>query len=289
MDDEKIFDGEKIRAFINRNAGYIVAFFVALAYVATSLITISETGKSVLKIIGEGALAFSVGMFFTGIFSLQGIRQGNDNTKVNEARDKHRKQVLKVAPYIDKLDMWCEKKTAEALKKERVRILATCAMRYSDFFDDDGFAKPYTKSGSDEKQEKARKKCYEKAVQLKITPLSANVLTSGDGRAHDPFDFGPDIEEYEKNTMKRDAISKVGLGVIFGYYTVSLLIGFSYQDLVWKIFQVCLFCGTGILQKQRSFLFMLTGFCKRLFRLTDKLCEFEAECGGEKEKTEEVA
>lgn len=288
MQEEKIFDGDKIKAFVTRNAGYIMAFLVAVAYIATSLITIDETGKSVIKIIGEGAIAFCVGMFFTAIFSLQGIMQGHNDPRVIDAHKKHHNKVMEVAPCVDKLDEWCEKKTAEALKKERTRILASCSMRYVDYFDEDGLAKPYEEKVTDAKQAKARRRCYEKAVRCKITPLTANMLTGGRSRTQDPFNFGPDIDEYEKTTLKRDAISKVGLGVIFGYYTVSFLMGLSVSDLIWKIFQVCLFCGSGIIQKQKSFLFMTDGFCKRLFQLTAKLCEFWAEVGGENEKAEEV-
>ena len=143
MNEEKVFDGEKIREFFRRNVGYIMLFFIALAYVATSLLEISETGKTVIGIIGDGALCFFIGMTLTVGFSLQGIVKGSEDERVKEARKLHAEQVLAIEPYADKLDDWCDFKTAQALRRERTKILASCSMRYSEYFEESGVAKPF--------------------------------------------------------------------------------------------------------------------------------------------------
>ena len=292
MNEDKIINGDAIREFVLKNTGYIAAAFIAIAYVATSLITIGETGKSVAKIVGDGAQAFLAGVLITRSFSLQGIVRGSNDERVKKARETHTNQILAVEAYIDKLDDWCDKKTAAALRRERTKILAVHSMRYIDFFDEDGVAKPYKPlqlsdgkrlRRADKRREKRREACYKRAVDMAITPLSASVLTGGKYRADDPYNFGQDVDEYERGNMKRDVISKLIIGLVFGYYMVEFLAGISLGDMIWKLFQICLFCGGGAIQMMRSFMYMTDSYCKRLLQLTGRLKEFEAAYGGKTE------
>lgn len=285
MNEEKVISGESIRKFFIDNTGYIAVAFIAIAYIATSVITIGETGKTIAKIIGDGVAAFLVGVLITRSFSLQGIVRGNNDNRVIKAREMHSEQIFKVEAYIDKLDDWCDKKTATALRRERTKILAVHSMRYIDFFDEDGVAKPYKPIPLEEgakatraykKREKRREACYKRAVDMAITPLSASVLTGGKYKAEDPFNFGQDVDDYEKANMKRDLFSKLLIGIVFGYYVVELLSGISVADTLWKVFQLCIFCGGGAIQMMRSFMYMTDRYCKRLLQLTGRLREFEA-------------
>ncbi len=280
MNDESIFNGEKIRAFIQKNTGYLIAAIVAAIYVATSVLTMDESGKTLSSIIYDGAASFFVGMVLTRIFSIQGIMRGNDDVLVKESIKSHEEQVIRIAPYIDKLNDWCDKQTAEALKRERTKRLAVHGMRYADYFDEDGVAIKTLedidgKPQINRRMEKSRMRCYKRAINLKISPLLASSLINGGEKSEDPFDFGPTISEYEKYSMKREGITKILMACIFGYYTVTTIQDFSASDLIWKLFQVGLFCASGVVQSYKSHLFMLNGYRKRITFCTGKLCEFE--------------
>lgn len=296
MNEEKIINGDTIRKFVFENTGYIAVAFIAFAYIATSLIIIDESGKSIIKIIGDGVQAFLAGVLITRGFSLQGIVRGSTDERVIKARETHSEQILKIQPYIDKLDDWCDIKTAAALRRERTKMLAVRSMRYVDFFDEEGVARsykplppPYGKKElrAYNKREKRRLACYKRAVDMVITPLSASVLTGGKYKADDPFNFGQDVDDYEKNNVRRDVLGKILIGVVFGYYAVDLLANISVADTVWKIFQLCVFCGGGAIQMIRSFMYMTDRYCKRLLQLTGKLREFEAAQGNLSEVKEE--
>ena len=283
MNDDKLFDADRLRELFIKNAGYFIACFVALSYIATSLITISETGKSFVKIFGDGVQAFLAGVLITRGLSLQGITRGMNEQVVKDAIKRHSDQVLEVESYVDDLDDWCDIKTAQALRRERTKVLASCSMRYADWFDEDGIAKPYVVEDvkgrltkSERKRRKARLACYKKAASLKITPLSASVLTGGKSKLDDPYNFGADPGDFERNNTRRDIASKIFIGIAFGYYAVDMLSGISVADTIFKVFQVCLFLGGGLVQLLRSYMYMIDGFCKRLDSITGKLKEFEA-------------
>lgn len=272
-------NAEKIKDFIQRNVGYLVAAFISLVYVATSIITPAETGKSLAAILVDGALSFFLGMVLTQVFSLQGIMRGKDDPRLLETIRLHGEQVIRIAPFIDGLDDWCEKKTAEALRRERTKVLAEGAMKYADYFDEDGVAKPFVPRDCQDKRERKREaeriRVYRRAVKVKITPLLAGVLTGGGERVEDPNNFGPDIPEYMRNLLGRTAFSKVVLACIFGYYGIRLIQDFSYADLVWKVFQVGMFCAMGVVQENQAYLFMVDQYRRRMVRFIDRLQEFE--------------
>lgn len=287
---------DKIREFVQRNVGYLVAALVSLFYVATSIIVPAEAKKPLTAIIVDGALSFALGMILTQVFSLQGIMRGKEDPRLLATMKLHSEQVLRIVPFIDGLDDWCEKKTAESLRRERTKVLAEGAMRYADYFDEDGIPKEFVprvcKSKLEEKREAARYKIYQKAVRVKITPLRAGVLTGGGEKVEDPNNFGPDIPEYMQGVLVRTAASKVILALIFGYYGIQLIQDFSYADLVWKVFQVGMFCAMGVVQSNQAYLFMVDGYRRRIIRFIDRLQEFEitkapAKVAGVDMKTEE--
>lgn len=274
-------NAEKIKDFINKNIGYLVALFVSLAYIATSILTLGESGKSIAKIIGDGAASFFLGTLLTHVFSLQGILRGKKDPRMLSTEALHGEQVVRITSCINRLDDWCDKKTSEALRRERTKILARNAMRYEDYFDEGGIARDFEprtcKTREERRREKLRYKTYKQAVAVRITPLLAGTLTGGGERVADPFDFGPDIGDYERSTVRRGAITKILLACVFGYYSVDLIVGFSYAELIWKIFQVGMYCTSGVIQTQQSFLFVVDQYRRRIVRAIDRLQEFESE------------
>ena len=123
-----------------RSAGYFVVVLISLVYVASSLINISKTGKSIYEIVASGVLSLIVGIMINGVFRSIGIRRGDEDERTVATNALHAKTVDEIAPYIDKLDEFCEKENRRVLREIRTRILAKEGMKYSDYFDSDGGA-----------------------------------------------------------------------------------------------------------------------------------------------------
>jgi hypothetical protein len=128
----------KVKDFFRQNIGYFVVAAVCAVYIATALITIDKTGKTVEQIIADSAIVFCLGVFINRVFDLQGMMNGDRDEKVQTTMAVHGETVVKISPYIDKLDDWCKLKNEENLKIQRTRILATEGLRYDDYFNADG-------------------------------------------------------------------------------------------------------------------------------------------------------
>ena len=121
-----------------KNAGYFVVVLISLVYVASSLINISRSGKSVYEIVGTGVLSLILGVLINGIFRSMGVQKGDCDERTLATNQLHAKSIEEILPYIDRLDEFCEAENARALRAVRTRILAREGMKYSDYFDDEG-------------------------------------------------------------------------------------------------------------------------------------------------------
>ncbi len=272
---------EKVRTFLQRNLGYFVVAVVSAVYIATAFIQIDETGKTVGRIIADGAVVFLLGFFINRIFDLQGIMNGERDDRFRASVLLHGETVVKISPHIDKLDDWCKLKNEENLRVQRTRILATEGMKYSDYFDNDGAAKEIKvdeeklKNKLYRRIEKKRIACFHKALRLKLTPISAGELTSEGVHIDDPYNFGRTKEQYEKQTSLIDIVSKVVIAVIFGYYGVSLIQDFSYANLIWNGLQVALFILVGSIKMYNSFIFITDEYRGRIVKKINNLEMFD--------------
>ena len=268
---------EKIRDFFKQNIGYFIVALVSIVYIATAFITVDETGKTIGEIIADTAVVFFLGLFINRVFDLQGMMNGDRDERVQMAIVTHGETVVKISPYIDRLDEWCKLKNEENLKVQRTRVLAAEGMRYEDYFNEDGSAKDFIpdeeklKNKTLRKTEKARIRCFKKALHLKLTPITAGALTSEGGKKQDPYNFGRTKGQYETQTSVRDIITKICIAGIFGYYGVRLIQDFNYATLIWNGLQVVIFLIMGCIKMYNSFMFVTGEYRTRIVNKTNNL------------------
>lgn len=280
--------GEKARDFLKKNIGYMIVGLLSAIYIATSVITMGKTGKTIGEIMADGAIVLFLGVFINRIFDLQGMMNGEREERVQDTIRMHGEAVVRVSPYLDRLDKWCEEKNEEALKMQRTKILAGEGMRYDDYFDERGGAKTFVVNKDRLKDkflrsdEIKRLRCFRKALRLKLTPLTASGLTSEGGKKQDPYYLGRTKSQYERGATISDVITKVIIACLFGYYGAELVQDFSYADLIWKALQIGIFFITGVIKMYQSYMFVVDEYRGRIVKKIDNLQMFENYINSEK-------
>lgn len=283
---------ENTKKYIKQYIGYIVIVFACLIYLARGIITIEETGKTVMQILGDGFLALLFGVFINHVFSLQGMLEGERNEKVIATNKKHADIVEDISDNIDKLDDWCNMKNKQALKQARIRILSTNGLKYENCFDEEGVAKPLsslnlkfdTTSKEEKRVVKEKIKCFKKSCKIKLTLLTTNSLTTEGGKDYNPYYFGQTKKQYTRKTTIMDFISKVGIACIFGYYGAKFVSSFSWAFLIWTGIQVVLFLIMGVIKYYTSFIFMIDDYRASKIMKIDNLTKFKNHTFNEESK-----
>lgn len=271
------------KKYIKQYIGYIVIILACLIYIARGIITVEETGKTVMQILGDGFLALFFGVFINNVFALQGMMDAERNEKLISTNQKHAEIVDDISDNIDKLDEWCHKKNIEALKMARIRILSTAGLKYEKCFDEEGVAKPLSSldlnfdctSKEEKKIVKEKLKCFKKACKIKLTLLTTNSLTSEGGRDYDPYYLGETKKQHKRKEVTIDFISKFGIAVIFGVYGAKFVSSFSWAFLIWTALQVILFLIMGVVKLYTNYMFMIDDYRSRVIKKIDNLTKFK--------------
>lgn len=259
-----------------KNAGYVVVVLISFVYVASSLINISRSGKSVYEIVGTGVLSLILGVLINGIFRSMGVQKGDSDERTLATNALHGRTIEEILPYIDKLDDFCEMENKRAIKTVRTRILAREGMKYSDYFDDEGNpinAKciiQNTKWDTD----RAKRKAYKRALKVRIKPLLSSNLTSDGVKATDPFDFGRSKKSYTTRRSASDVVIKLLMALIFGYFGVTLSEP-NVASIIWNSLQIILYISSGIIQMYSSYSWVVDDYRASIIKKIDYLQKFK--------------
>ena len=289
MNEEKSFEKVKANAigFAKQNAGYMAVALLALIYIASALIQFGKSGKTIWTILADGTTALLLNVAVARLLSLQGILRGKQSGGYLATASLLAQVVKEAAPFVGRLDAWCKRKTAEALRELRERILLGGGLKYEDCFDADGVALPLPlreipkellppegkkkMSAADKlvearrkerlkewaSSEKMRKDCYDRAVAASITPLIGNTLTGLRVKVEDPFDFGKDVPEYIVSSAKSGMIWRIVCMCVFGYFGVDLVRDFSGEVMIYRALQVAVALAFGVVQMYLSYLYVV--------------------------------
>lgn len=271
----------KAKDFLRLNLFFIVVAAACLIYIARGFINIVETGKTVGEIIADGLVSALFGFFISKLLSLQGIAKGEIDPNVVSTTNLHARTVEKITPKIYLLDEWCERKNEEALLIARSKLLATKRITIDEF--NKGIYKTITPNGIAEICEndldKDKLRAVKRARKLKLTPLSASVLTSDGANVVDPYNFGLDKKGYSIRRDGKQLISKIMCGLLFGYYGVKLINEFNIASLIWTAIQVALFLVMGVIAYLQAYFFMVDEYRHRIIKKIDNLQKFDNEEG----------
>ncbi|MBE6691095.1 MAG: hypothetical protein E7590_07445 [Ruminococcaceae bacterium] len=254
--------------------GYVGVAVVALLYIGTAMFVPTASGKSIGTILADGALGFALGVAINFNLNLQGILKGKNAPQMLLTREEHGKTVDRIARHIHRLDGWCADQNAEALRRERSRILIAAGLRYEDHFDEDGKAIEVVFTG-DKDVVKLRRKAWRAALRVKLTPLSTASLTGDGERQGDPFNFGENPEQYQRRTNLTDVGSKIVMAVVFGYFGVDMIADFHFEELAWRALYVAILLAFGIAKLLRSYLFMVDTYRGGIVKKINYLQSFE--------------
>ena len=274
-----------------KNAGYFAVVLISLAYIGSSFIIISKTGKSALEIIASGVISMTVGLLINGVFRSLGVSHGENDEKTLQTSKLYAQTIDEISPYFDSLEGFCERESKRETKRVRVQILATAGLRYGDFFDEDGvvvsldselYSSEEIEGAKDARRRKMvranrkRKRTLERAVKAKIKQLTPSVLTCEGFKENNPFDFGKTKREYSSQKNVTDAIGRIVMAIIFGYFGVSLVSEVNPAVLIWNTLQIVMYVSSGILQMYSSYFWVVDEHRAGVIKKIDYLQKFKS-------------
>lgn len=294
---------ESLRGWMKLYMNEAAVAVISILYLASAALKLVDTGRTLPEIVTGAVLSFLVGTAINNLFRHQGVMVGDREPGVMDAVARHERLAGETAPFIDELTDFCERETARALRRERVRILAEESLRLEDAFDEQGRPLPYQPRRVSwrpfrrgwlaairfNRMETRRAAACLRAATLRITPLSAGELISEGHRRGDPFYMGRSKRTFYSQEMRSGMISKAAVAIIFGYWGVELIEAFSPALLLWRFLQVGMLLGSGVMTMHGATDYMKNEYRARMMSKSAYLVQFkERKRGQEDEQMEQV-
>lgn len=264
--------------YFRENMGYILSALVVITYVATALMGLSETQKTVQQIIVDSFIILSLGITLSQTLGQQGLNEGDKNEDVKKTKEDNNAAQLRTQPFWFKANTFCQIKNKTALYHERERILNMNALKYEDYFDKDAryIGKLFDIKGA--KKEKKMLKRKNKAINyvtiLKITQITPSDLITETVKKNDPLGRGRTIKEYRTQTAGIDIVMKVATAILGGLYTAQFL-GADWGEIIYRIVLAVILLAFGIVKYYSNYRFIITENRSRIATSTHWLDEFE--------------
>ncbi len=259
-----------------KNSSYIAVALVSIVYIASSLVLISKTGKSVYEILGTGALSLIAGVLINSAFRSMGIRRGEADERTISTKELHAQAVEEITPYFDRLDSFCEMENTRILKRVRGRILLSAGLKYDSCFDENGGIRELDLTEcADKTKAKRILRAYKKAQNVRVKPLSPFLLTCDSTDYNNPYDFGKSKREFDAKRGVSDVVLRLIMALIFGYFGVTLVSEINLATIIWNTLQIVMYITSGIIGMYSSYSFIVDEHRSGIIKKIDVLQKFK--------------
>lgn len=272
---------KKAWSFMEKWFGYIAIVVASVVYLFWGWFDLVEKDTTILAIIASSAIILAFGYFINQFFRIQALIDMAKAEEITKAEMEHDSKIAEAEPYYEYSDDWTEVETANALRNARMYIMASAALSYSLYFDENGLFIGEDKIPSLKVQDKAKKArnkeivhAINKARYFKLTPLTITDLTSSESVSLDPHKFGRDKKRFQREENRKDFITKILFALVFGYFGVKMLDNPSWGTLMETALQVVFFYLTGAVTYYTTTAYMMGEYRGSVIKKTRYLSKF---------------
>lgn len=286
---------QKIKDFARLNMANMATVMICVLYFCSAFLTPAHRDDiSLWEIFLNSILAFMASMSLNNLYNSKAIMAGLAEPDVVNAANTHNERIDTVTEEnaIDDLDVWCKEQNKKNYRNQRVRILSKVGLSYGDCFTEEGRAldvdieKPKIRMAAKWgfrmcmlRRALARRqvKAFKKAVELRLSELSAGELTGEGANGNDPFNLGRGIAEYRKQIAAKNTLSKIVFSLVIGYLAADLIAEFSWLKLMINVLQIVWFLIMGSMQYVSTSNYMMSEYKERLVKKGRYLLKFLSE------------
>lgn len=258
--------GSKIQKWFKDNISTLAIAVLCLVYIFYGIVTITETGKTIGKIVADGIISFFMGFLIKSLFNAQGISNGERSEKFLQTKDFYCNILDEIAPIQHYLSKFCDILNNEMLEKNQRMILRSASLDYDKFINNEINYKTLNKK---------QKRAYNKAMKVKIHYINDAILLSDYQLS---LDAGKDLSTNKKKYLaasnSKTLIVMAASAILFGYFSIDTNKGFNWTGMLWSAMQVAYYLGIGAMQFFNGYNYIADTYRTAIIRKTNYLERF---------------
>jgi hypothetical protein len=262
---EKDTIGVKTAEFFKRYIFDIIIAISCISYIFWGIITIEESGKSILDILASSIVSLGMGTSISMLLGQKGMLSGFQNDNYLKTISLYGIIVERITNRIDKLDDWCIIKVNDITKRKQIKILSKARIKYETFISEDFDLKKY---------DKQQIKLINKALNVKVFGISSSNLLSDNEIDDETERKEITITKFKTRSFTQGLILKIIFSITFSYFVVDSISSLNLANIIWSVAQICVWLLFGILQYYSYYSFITTRYRNVIIRKINYLEEF---------------
>lgn len=251
----------------------IIVVLVAFAYVFYQMVTLQPTDVNPIVLIAGAIMGIICGVVIKQALGENGFSKGYNSIVWQEEEEKYNSACNTANKYMERVENFYLALEIEKRKNYRRTNLQAARLKYSEWFDDNGYY-----IGTQENYKKLKlwqKWVLRKCVRVRIYVL--NLFSEyATGSEQDTKKEMTDKRQRTKNFTK-NTISAILIAII-GVYFIPLFNKWSWASLISSTMQVSLWIIFGILQLYTNYNFVVKDKVATLRKKKELICRFTTDC-----------
>lgn len=258
---------------------YIIDIFVVIlviVYLLKNIATLGVAEKDLLTLLADCAVTFLFAQVLKVLLSRRGIIIGQNSTEFKKVCENYNEILHRCKTFIGNLDKFCNDINEMRLKTAQEEVLLAHGVSYEEFKSDKELTSDYRKTG------------VKKALEVKIEYLNAKDLMAETDGMRRKYDLGRPIDKYLKNKNLTGIAMTVAATIVFSYFRLKPIDGFSWEALIWSAVQVVYFLAKGVYSLITSIMYIQGEYTNRIIMKTNYLQQFYNEYSNQNTGKKEV-
>lgn len=264
---------KKVYDFIKGNLINAVVILVGIAYIFWGMVRIEKTSLSPIAVIAQAGIGVICGLVIKQALGENGFNKGYRSQIWIDSLSRYSNACNSSLDYIERVDNFYLFEEIRKKKIYRRTNLQAYQMRYSDFFDNEGYF-----IGTPEKMQKLTKKqlkTLNKCIKVKIYHLNLFSEYSNEIE-NDTHPEKTDKVQRAKMFRKNSAVA-IFSATAGAYFTASLT-GFNLGSMIFATVQVLLWVMTGVIQLYTNYNYVVFEKTSKLAQKCEIIVRFKKDC-----------
>ena len=269
--------GEKIINGIKSNISFLIVVTISIVFVFTGFIKIDFQVGDYRTIICGSIIGVMVGWIIKSLLGRQGMINGLASKKCVDVQTTYDNRCIDNNSYSEYYPVYCEIKNEQKVKNYQTTILTSVNLKYSMFIEgkyDD--SESYTNiKGEKVLFTKKQKKALKKARNPRIVCITPDYLTNE--MSMDVLREKREVstKRYESSRNGKTLVSALMVGLISGFFAVSMLMETSWANVIWTSIQVLAYISIGFTEYVRRYIWATTEHVAYIKRRINYLIDFK--------------
>lgn len=240
---------------------WFLLLLIGATYIAQGFFYFKRNDKSIFAIVGEGALAFALGLIFYVVLRSRGLRYGRKAEQFIASSELYAIAKEETKPFRNKTGAYCLFRSEQEFETSKRECIENAGLNYENWkkgiYTPELIEKMHL---SDEQRRALIDVSKIKYEYIEPRQLYSDLPQMSERKRKKYGRYGMGDKDYALSNNFRDGILMVFWAILFGGFALDKFENFSVATVLWHCLQVVMWVGFGLYKFFQAYSFMINEY-----------------------------